>query len=157
MTRGAWLSVLAGALLVAVVFWWQMPRGHGHDEFGEAGRHDINSVKHLAQLLTLEPARDADGRYDVYAIWGKELRKDEWNHELFHHRRGGKFPTQEEIESGDYRSFGWERGVVPQDRTAIHPVLWDARPHRGHRVVAWSNGAVRFYSEEQFQAFVAGR
>lgn len=122
---------------------------------------DTNSLRNIIGLLVQREAFPfaADGRLDAYAAFEPDDPAD--GIEYLRSVRAGKGPTLREVRARDYRNFPWVRyqrtgREPPTPGKGRVPLLWDGHPDQeGVRVVAFSNGAVKWIEDEEFRELLA--
>jgi len=152
------VCVLAPLVVASGAAWFLLtPRGSGDHTYYE----DTNNAKQMVEVLRHARVLHAmpDGRIDVYRIFFEEVSLDEDNARILFSNELDSGPTVEEIEAGDYARFAWERARVADVRDAKGrvPVIWYPKPHRGHRLVGFTDGAIKLLTEEEFAELVRSR
>jgi hypothetical protein len=112
---------------------------------------DTVTLRALAGLLIEDGFPMKDGALDPYALARRKKLMPDMYSDLRSERFGG--PTDEEIESGSYTNFPWERyrGPPPDTRTRV-PLLWERAPDvDGHLLVALSDGSVEKWEPGQLE------
>ena len=116
---------------------------------------DTNSLRNLSgNLLDVEGPLpvDGEGRVDVFKIISSEWARESDMVDFCHSKRFDEGPTIAQIRASDYTDFSYARGWPsgPDSR----PILWDRRAwsesEKGHRLVAFADGAVKRLTKDQF-------
>ena len=131
----------------------------GHSQGGlQATLTDLNRTRNLGFFLTHRKESlpvAADGRIDVYDVFLTSLfaRTQEDIDDLYRSARLDFGPTLAEVRAGDYTNFPYQRFKGVPSRG--DPWLWDRRPVRGHRVIAFWASASVLVDEQEARAILA--
>ena len=133
----------------------------GHAQGGlQATVTDINRTRNLVATFFLTHRKErlpvaADGRIDMYDVFLTSLfaRTQEDIDDLYRSERLDFGPTLAEVRAGDYKNFPYQRFKGVPSRG--DPWLWDRRPVRGHRVIAFGASTSVLVDEQEARAILA--
>lgn len=147
---------LGGTLLAAALGFvaYVLLGMHGQTEEEVARRQDNNNLRNIVGLVVvMKKLPLKDGEFDPYAFFRSgEVRGEDLR--VFHSAWLKTGPTEEEVESGDYTNFPWERYRGDGNLEGPpFPLLWEKKPDDDEKfLVGLSDGTAAYWDHATLEA-----